>query len=254
MTGKKSTKAASGKSSNTMPKARRSQRSAYSKEEVQEIFRRFSIQRPEPQGELAHTNPFTLLVAVALSAQATDVGVNRATAKLFPIADTPKKMLALGEEGVGEYIRTIGLWRNKAKNVIALSQKLIDDFGGEVPQTRDELVTLPGVGRKTANVVLSMAFGHKTLAVDTHIFRIANRLKLAPAKTPDAVEQRLMKVIPDEYLYHAHHWLILHGRYVCKARKPDCEACVIADICKAKEKTTDNPAPLTQLPEQDIGG
>jgi len=228
-------------------------RSAYSKAEIEEIFRRFSIQRPEPKGELEHVNPFTLVVAVALSAQATDVGVNKATRALFAVADTPQKMLALGEERLRDYIKTIGLYRNKAKNVIALSQKLIDDFGGEVPQTREELTTLPGVGRKTANVVLSMAFGHSTIAVDTHIFRIANRIRLAPGKTPDEVEQRLMKVIPDHYLFHAHHWLILHGRYCCKARKPECERCVIADLCRSPEKTWDVAAPLVELPAQAIG-
>jgi endonuclease-3 len=228
-------------------------KSRYSREEIHEIFRRFSVQRPEPKGELAHVNPYTLVVAVALSAQATDAGVNKATKALFEAADTPEKMLALGEEKVGEYIRTIGLWRNKAKNVIALSRKLVDEFGGEVPRTREELTTLPGVGRKTANVVMSMAFGIPTMAVDTHIFRIANRIGLAPGKTPDEVEENLMRVIPDEYLYHAHHWLILHGRYTCKARKPECERCVIADICKSKEKTCDIPAPLVELPAQEIG-
>ncbi|WP_423228331.1 endonuclease III [Rhizobium tumorigenes] len=228
-------------------------RSVYPKTEIDEIFRRFSIQRPEPKGELEHVNPFTLLVAVALSAQATDVGVNKATRALFAIADTPRKMLDLGEERIREYIRTIGLYRNKAKNVVALSAKLISDFGGEVPQTREELVTLPGVGRKTANVVLSMAFGHSTMAVDTHIFRIGNRIRLAPGKTPDEVEQRLMKVIPDHYLYHAHHWLILHGRYVCKARRPECEHCIIADLCRAPEKSCDIPAPLVPLPPQFVG-
>lgn len=227
-------------------------RSKYSQDELREIFRRFSIQRPEPEGELAHVNPFTLVVAVALSAQATDVGVNRATRELFKVADTPEKMVALGEEKLGEYIRTIGLWRNKAKNVILLSQKLIDDFGSVVPQTREELVTLPGVGRKTANVVMSMAFGIPTMAVDTHILRIGNRIGLAPAKTPDDVEAILMKIIPEEYLFHAHHWLILHGRYCCKARKPECEKCVIADICKSKEKTCDVPAALVELPPQII--
>ncbi|WP_377291690.1 endonuclease III [Rhizobium sp. SG2393] len=232
---------------------RRRVRSAYTREEIAEIFRRFSIQRPEPKGELEHVNPFTLVVAVALSAQATDAGVNKATRALFAVADTPEKMLALGEDQVRDYIKTIGLFRNKAKNVIALSEKLVRDFGGEVPQTREELVTLPGVGRKTANVVLSMAFGQATMAVDTHIFRIANRLKLAPGKTPDAVEQALLKVIPDLYLFHAHHWLILHGRYVCKARKPDCPACVIADICKSPEKTVDVPAPLVPLEDSGAG-
>jgi len=186
-------------------------------------------------------------VAVVLSAQATDAGVNKATRALFKAADTPRKMLALGEAKVGDYIRTIGLWRNKAKNVIALSEALIRDHGGEVPDNRDELVKLPGVGRKTANVVLNMAFGQHTMAVDTHIFRIGNRLGLAPGNTPEQVEQGLLKIIPDEYMRHAHHWLILHGRYVCKARKPDCPACVIADICKAEEKTTSIPAPLVPI-------
>ena len=231
---------------------KRSPKSLYSEADLREIFRRFSIQRPEPKGELAHTNPFTLVVAVALSAQATDVGVNRATKDLFAVADTPEKMLALGEERLRDYIKTIGLYRNKAKNVIALSQKLIDDFGGQVPKTREELVTLPGVGRKTANVVMSMAFGIPTLAVDTHIFRIANRLLLAPGKTPDEVEDKMMKIIPTDYLYHAHHWLILHGRYCCKARKPECEKCVIADLCQSPEKTCDVPAALVELPPQVI--
>ena len=228
-------------------------RSVYSKAEIEEIFRRFSIQRPEPKGELEHVNPFTLVVAVALSAQATDIGVNKATRALFAAADTPQKMLDLGEERIRDYIRTIGLYRNKAKNVVALSAKLISDFDGEVPQTREELMTLPGVGRKTANVVLSMAFGQSTMAVDTHIFRIGNRIRLAPGKTPDEVEQRLMKVIPDRYLYHAHHWLILHGRYVCKARRPECEHCIIADLCRAPEKSSDIPAPLVPLPPQIVG-
>ena len=222
--------------------------SLYSAAEVHEMFRRFSVQRPEPKGELEHVNAFTLLVAVVLSAQATDAGVNKATRALFKIADTPQKMLALGEAKVGDHIRTIGLWRNKAKNVVALSEALIRDHGGEVPDERDELVKLPGVGRKTANVVLNMAFAQHTMAVDTHIFRIGNRLGLAPGKTPEQVEQGLLRIIPDEYMRHAHHWLILHGRYVCKARKPDCPACVIADICKAEEKTTAVPAPLVELP------
>ncbi len=228
-------------------------KSLYSQDELKEMFRRFSIQRPEPKGELEHVNPFTLVVAVALSAQATDAGVNKATRALFKIADTPEKMLALGEEKVREYIKTIGLYRNKAKNVIALSRMLVERFGSEVPRTREELVMLPGVGRKTANVVLSMAFGHATMAVDTHIFRIANRLLLAPGKTPDEVEDKLMRIVPDEYLYHAHHWLILHGRYCCKARKPECERCVIADLCKSPEKTCDVPAPLVELPAQMFG-
>ncbi|WP_189636743.1 endonuclease III [Rhizobium phaseoli] len=228
-------------------------KTAYSPAEREEIFRRFSVQRPEPRGELEHTNPFTLVVAVALSAQATDAGVNKATRALFKVADTPQKMLDLGEEKVRDYIKTIGLYRNKAKNVIALSQMLVDEFAGRVPETREELVRLPGVGRKTANVVLSMAFGQATMAVDTHIFRIANRIRLAPGKTPDEVEARLMKVVPKHYLYHAHHWLILHGRYTCKARRPECERCVIADICKSPEKSSDIPAPLVELPPQLIG-
>ncbi len=222
-------------------------RTRYTRAEISEIFRRFHVQRPEPQGELEHVNAFTLLVAVVLSAQATDAGVNKATRALFAIADTPQKMLALGEAKVGEHIKTIGLWRNKAKNVIALSEALIRDHGGEVPGDRDDLVKLPGVGRKTANVVLNMAFGQPTMAVDTHILRIGNRIGLAPGKTPDEVEDILVRIIPDEYMRHAHHWLILHGRYVCKARKPDCPACVIADICKAAEKTTSAPAPLIPI-------
>ncbi|MCF1466269.1 endonuclease III [Agrobacterium vitis] len=240
-------------SSNSQPKSagrKVAVRSAYSKAELEEIFRRFSVQRPEPKGELEHVNPFTLVVAVALSAQATDAGVNKATRALFAVADTPEKMVALGEEKVRDYIKTIGLFRNKAKNVIALSQKLIDDFGSEVPKTREELVTLPGVGRKTANVVMSMAFGIPTMAVDTHILRIGNRIRLAPGKTPDEIEEILMRIIPKHYLFHAHHWLILHGRYCCKARKPECERCVIADLCKSPEKTCDVPAPLVELPPQ----
>jgi endonuclease-3 len=222
-------------------------RSLYTPDEVREMFRRFSVQRPEPKGELEYVNAFTLLVAVVLSAQATDAGVNKATRPLFKIADTPEKMLELGEAKVGEYIRTIGLWRGKAKNVIALSKAVIENFGGEVPADRDLLTTLPGVGRKTANVVLNIIFGHHTMAVDTHIFRIGNRIGLAPGKTPEEVEQGLLRVIPDEYLSHAHHWLILHGRYVCKARKPECEACIIADLCKWPEKTNSSPAPLVPV-------
>ncbi len=217
----------------TAPK--RPKKPVYSRGEVAAIFDRFKKENPEPKGELEHVNAFTLLVAVVLSAQATDIGVNKATRALFQIADTPEKMLALGEEKVSDYIKTIGLWRNKAKNVIALSQALIRDHAGIVPANRDDLVKLPGVGRKTANVVLSMAFGQPTMAVDTHIFRLANRLGLAPGKTPDEVEQKLLKAIPEAYLYHAHHWLILHGRYVCKARKPECGRCVIADLCKSPE-------------------
>ncbi len=229
------------------PTKKRLPRTKYNQEELTEIFSRFRQQRPEPKGELNHVNPFTLVVAVALSAQATDAGVNRATKDLFAVADTPEKMLALGVEKVGEYIKTIGLWRNKAKNVIALSQMLVDDFASIVPEEREELVKLPGVGRKTANVVMSMAFGIPTMAVDTHILRIGMRIGLAPAKTPDDVEAILMKAIPEEFLYHAHHWLILHGRYTCVARKPKCEACIIADICKSKEKSCDVPAAIVEL-------
>ncbi|MEE9313937.1 MAG: endonuclease III [Rhizobiaceae bacterium] len=227
-------------------------RARYTQAEMVEIFSRFKKQRPEPKGELNHVNPYTLVVAVLLSAQATDVGVNRATKDLFAVADTPQKMLALGEDKVRDYIKTIGLYRNKAKNVIKMSQQLIEDHGGIVPTDRDTLTTLAGVGRKTANVVVSMAFGQATMAVDTHIFRIGNRMGMAPGKTPDDIEAILMKRIPEEYLYHAHHWLILHGRYTCKARKPECEACIIADLCKAKEKTCDIPAPIIELEEQAV--
>ncbi|ACU47187.1 endonuclease III [Brucella microti] len=240
-------KSAVNGSTSPVRRPRRVAGTLYTADEIHEIFRRFSIQRPEPKGELEHVNTFTLLVAVVLSAQATDAGVNKATRALFAVADTPQKMLALGEEKVGEYIRTIGLWRNKAKNVILLSEALIRDYGGEVPGDRDELVKLPGVGRKTANVVLNMAFGQPTMAVDTHILRIGNRIGLAPGKTPEAVEAILVRVIPREYMLHAHHWLILHGRYVCKARKPECEKCVIADLCKYPAKTCDIPAALVPL-------
>jgi len=222
-------------------------RSRYTRAEISEIFDRFRQQRPEPKGELDHVNPYTLVVAVALSAQATDIGVNKATKELFKLADTPQKMLALGEARVRDHIKTIGLYRNKAKNVIALSQKLIDDFDGVVPCDRDALITLPGVGRKTANLVLSMAFGVPTMAVDTHIFRIGNRLGLAPGKTPDDIEDILMRRIPPEFLFHAHHWLILHGRYTCKARKPECDKCIIADLCKAREKSCSIPAAIVPL-------
>lgn len=205
--------------------------------QIETLFERLSADAPEPQTELNYSNPYTLVVAVALSAQATDVGVNKATAELFKIADSPAKMLALGEEKLIEHIRTIGLYRNKAKNVIALSQLLIDEFGGEVPSTREELIRLPGVGRKTANVVLNVAFGQPTIAVDTHIFRVSNRTGLAPGKDVLAVELKLEKRVPETYLQHAHHWLILHGRYICKARKPLCPRCTIADVCNFKQKT-----------------
>jgi endonuclease-3 len=205
--------------------------------EIREAFSRFRKANPEPKGELEHLNPYTLLVAVVLSAQATDAGVNKATRALFAVADTPQKMLALGEEKVRDYIKTIGLYRNKARNVIALSEKLINEFGGEVPRTRAEIEQLPGAGRKTANVVLNMAFGEHTMAVDTHVFRVGNRTGLAPGKTPLEVELGLERVIPPEFMLHAHHWLILHGRYTCLARKPRCEVCLINDLCRWPEKT-----------------
>ena len=207
------------------------------KAQIAQMFARLRAREPEPKGELEHVNAYTLLVAVVLSAQATDAGVNKATRRLFQLADTPDKMLALGEAGVREQIKTIGLFNAKAKNVIALSEILLRDHGGEVPADREVLETLPGVGRKTANVVLNMAFGQPTMAVDTHIFRVANRMGLAPGKTPLAVELGLVKRIPAEFMLHAHHWLILHGRYVCKARKPDCQACILVDLCGFKDKT-----------------
>ena len=209
----------------------------WSAAEVHQAFSRFEKANPEPKGELEHVNPFTLLVAVVLSAQATDAGVNRATRALFAVADTPQKMLDLGEDDVRSYIKTIGLYRTKAKNVIALSAKLIADFGGVVPRTREELESLPGAGRKTANVVLNMAFGEHTMAVDTHVFRVGNRTNLAPGKNVLDVELALIRVIPDEFMMHAHHWLILHGRYTCLARKPRCEVCLINDLCRWPEKT-----------------
>jgi endonuclease III len=205
--------------------------------EIAEIFRRLHAIEPEPKGELEHVNAFTLLVAVVLSAQATDSGVNKATRALFAKADTPQMMLALGEDAVREHIKTIGLFRNKAKNVILLSQTLIENFGGEVPRNRDDLVTLPGVGRKTANVVMNMAFGEATFAVDTHVFRVSNLLPIAPGKTPEAVEEGLDRLIPEPYRMHAHHWLILHGRYLCKARKPECWRCPLTDLCAYEPKT-----------------
>jgi len=211
-------------------------RSRYSKAETYAIFQRFHADNPEPEGELDYVNAFTLLVAVVLSAQATDVGVNRATKHLFQIADTPEKMVALGEDKVREEIRTIGLFKTKAKNVILLSEQLIRDHGGEVPEDREALEKLPGVGRKTANVVLNIFFGHPTIAVDTHLFRLGNRIGIAPGKTPLDVERAMEKAVPPEYSLHAHHWLILHGRYICKARKPECRRCVIYDLCRSPEK------------------
>jgi endonuclease III len=205
--------------------------------QIEEAFRRFKAANPEPRGELQHINPFTLLVAVVLSAQATDAGVNKATPALFALADAPEKMAALGEARVRELIKTIGLFRTKAKNVVALSQKLTAEHGGQVPRSREALEALPGVGRKTANVVLNIAFGEPTIAVDTHIFRVGNRTGIATGKTPFEVETKLEAVVPAQYKRHAHHWLILHGRYTCVARKPLCEKCVISDLCRWPGKT-----------------
>jgi endonuclease-3 len=202
-----------------------------------EIFRRFQTVEPEPKGELEHVNPFTLLVAVVLSAQSTDAGVNRATRGLFAVADSPEKMVALGEDAVREFIKTIGLYRNKAKNVMALSQQLVAEHGGVVPRDRAALEALPGVGRKTANVVLNMAFGEPTMAVDTHVFRVSHRLGFSKGRTPEAVEADLMGLVAPEFGMHAHHWLILHGRYLCKARKPECWRCPVAELCRFKDKT-----------------
>jgi endonuclease-3 len=209
-----------------------------SPQDVDEFFRRLAAQRPDPKTELDYINPYTLLVAVVLSAQATDVSVNKATVPLFAIADTPQKMVALGEEKLIGYIKTIGLYRTKAKNVIELSRQLIEKHGGQVPRTREALEALPGVGRKTANVMLNTAFGEPTIAVDTHAFRVANRTGLAPGNTPLLVEQELDRVVPDRWKHGAHHWLILHGRYVCVARKPHCETCVANDLCAYPAKTT----------------
>jgi len=207
------------------------------KADVVELFTRLRELDPHPTTELNYTTPFELLVAVVLSAQATDVGVNKATRKLYPVANTPQAILDLGEEKLKQYIATIGLFNSKAKNVIALCRILVEQYDGEVPQTREALEALPGVGRKTANVVLNTAFGHATIAVDTHIFRVSNRTGLAPGKDVRAVEDKLEKVVPLEFKQDAHHWLILHGRYVCKARKPDCPQCVIRDLCRYKDKT-----------------
>jgi endonuclease-3 len=221
----------------TVQPKRRGGKSSAKDARIREIFARLAARNPHPRGELDYIDPFTLLVAVVLSAQATDAGVNRATKGLFAVADTPERMLALGEEALREKIKTIGLFRAKAKNVIELSRQVIARFDSRVPRTLDELQSLPGVGRKTANVVLNIAFGEKTIAVDTHVFRVSNRIPLAPGKTPEAVEQGLLAIVPDEYLPHAHHWLILHGRYICKARKPDCPACPISDLCLWPAKT-----------------
>ena len=207
------------------------------KADIEEFYRRFQEQMPEPKGELHYVNPYTLLVAVVLSAQATDECVNKATRTLFEVEDTPEKMLAIGEKKVRNYIKTIGLFNAKAKNVIALSKLLVEKHGSAVPRDRDALEDLPGVGRKTASVVLNIAFGEPTIAVDTHIFRIGNRTGLAPGKTPLAGEKKLEKKTPEHYKLHAHHWLILHGRYVCKARNPNCPACAVQEFCRFKGKT-----------------
>jgi endonuclease-3 len=205
---------------------------------IEEFFRRLAAALPTPKTELEYANPFTLLVAVVLSAQATDVGVNKATKPLFAVAASPLKMLALGEARLIDYIKSIGLYRTKARNVLKLSQLIVEQHGGEVPRERAVLEALPGVGRKTASVVLNVAFGERTIAVDTHIFRVANRTGLAAGKTPLAVELALERRVPERYVQHAHHWLILHGRYVCKARKPDCPSCVVRDLCRYRAKTT----------------
>ena len=222
-----------------------------------QIFERLRAANPDPRSELDHQSPFELLVAVVLSAQATDKGVNKATTRLFPVANTPAAIVELGVEGLVPYISSIGLFNMKAKNVVALSQRLLDEHRGEVPRDRDELEKLPGVGRKTANVVMNVAFGDTTIAVDTHVFRVANRTRLAPGRDPVEVEARLLKVTPDEFRLHAHHWLILHGRYVCIARVPKCPQCVIADLCEYPAKTPASPAtptlrslPLKPLPRE----
>lgn len=206
-----------------------------SKQEMHEVFSRWQAQNPEPASELEYVNAYTLLVAVVLSAQATDKGVNKATGPLFKVADSPEKMLALGEEGLISYIKTIGLYKNKAKHVMGLSQKLLDDFGGKVPGSREELMTLPGVGRKTANVVLNVIFHQPTMPVDTHLLRVSPKIGLAEGDTPETVEKSLLSRIPPEFLPNAHHWILLHGRYVCTARNPKCDECIINDICKHNE-------------------
>jgi endonuclease-3 len=217
------------------------------KAQVVEFFSRLAADNPHPETELESVNPYTLLVAVVLSAQATDAGVNKATRRLFAEVDTPEKMVALGEAGLKQHIKTIGLFNTKAKNVIALSEQLIAEHGSEVPADRDALEKLPGVGRKTANVVMNVAFGAETFAVDTHIFRVCNRTGLAPGKTPLAVELKLEKAVPQPFRLHAHHWLILHGRYICKARRPECWRCPVRDLCAYKDKT---PAPAGQTPRR----
>lgn len=214
-------------------------------EEIERLFERLAAERPNPATELRYRDPFTLLVAVVLSAQSTDAGVNRATEKLFQLAPTPAEMVALGEERIAATIRTLGLYRNKAKNLVALSRMLLERFGGEVPRSRGALESLPGVGRKTANVVLNEAFGEPTIAVDTHVFRVCNRTGLAPGRTPREVEELLARVVPERFRRSAHHWLILLGRYTCKARRPECWRCPVADICRFRDKTPP-PAPISQ--------
>jgi endonuclease III len=226
-----------GKAATTRKTPVKQKLKALSAGQITEIFRRFQAVNPEPKGELDYRNPFTLLVAVVLSAQATDASVNKATPALFALADSPERMLALGEDRLRDLIKSIGLYRTKAKHIIALSQRLVRDFNGAVPRDRRDLETLPGVGRKTANVVLNTAFGEPTIAIDTHLFRVANRIPLSRGATPLAVELGLEKVIPAEFKRHAHHWLILHGRYVCKARNPHCPACLIRDLCRYNDKT-----------------
>src|SRR5215217_3959715 len=221
--------------------ARSRQPKAVDQATLVEIFRRFRDANPEPRGELEHVDPYTLLVAVVLSAQATDAGVNKATRELFRVADTPQKMVALGEDGVREHIKTINFLNTKARNIIALSRILVEEHGGVVPPARAVLETLPGVGRKSASVVLNMAFGEPTIAVDTHIFRVSNRIPLVITQTPDETQLALERIVPDEFKLHAHHWLILHGRYVCKARRPECYRCLIRDLCRYEPKT---PAPV----------
>ncbi len=225
----------------------------FTKAEAEEFFARLKRHMPEPRTELEYRNPFTLLVAVALSAQATDRSVNKATQSLFKVADTPEKMVALGVRKLTPYIKTIGLYRTKAKNVIALSKALIENHNSNVPQDRDALEALPGVGRKTANVVLNVAFGEPTIAVDTHIFRVGNRTGLAPGKNPREVEDGLQKIVPEQYKLHAHHWLILHGRYTCIARKPLCPTCIVNDLCRYKDKTreiTPDKTPVRKSPSR----
>ena len=222
----------------------------FSPDKAAQLYQRLAEDRPDPRTELVFDSPFTLLVAVVLSAQATDAGVNRATPALFKVAPTPEKMAALGEAGIATYIRTIGLWRNKAKNVAALSQQLLDLHDGEVPHDRNALEALPGVGRKTASVVLHEAWNEPTIAVDTHVFRVANRTGLAPGPTPDKVEALLLEVTPDRYKHGAHHWLILHGRYVCIARKPKCPECVVRDLCQFRDKTP--PSELSDAIDQSL--